>query len=196
MRARILKAKLSFLFRISNPQKDCLSSSIFRVLQEQAYSITLVEQCQYLEEPYGCNFTESILQADGCKETLIDCKSKLMEKDVEYVKSLASAHESLHFVLNYKTSWSKIWDIALDKGPTATNQALCTFKCLSRSLFGDRMCNLCNVSIPDDITYVEHVMTTHLDSDLNKCGSDINWIFDSGARLLTHINSPISVELS
>ncbi len=61
MKARVLKLKLSYLFRLisADPSEDSIASSTFRTLASQdVYGIGLVQQCLFLDSCLGTTATE------------------------------------------------------------------------------------------------------------------------------------------
>ena len=59
--------------------------------------------------------------------------------------------------------WLKVWDEALDHGPTGTLASLSILKLLSKTVFIGRKCpvELCNETIPSGQVLNEHFLTQH-----------------------------------
>ncbi len=69
MKARVLKLKLSYLFRLisADPSEDSIASSTFRTLASQdVYGIGLVQQCLFLDSCLGTTATAGIFNQGAC----------------------------------------------------------------------------------------------------------------------------------
>ena len=67
MRARILSQKLFFfLAHLLDTTYTSLSRAVFHSsLNSDCEEISFIQQCRLLEEPYGTNFTDAVLQGDS-----------------------------------------------------------------------------------------------------------------------------------
>ena len=130
MRARILSLKLSFLAHLLDTTYTSLSRAVFRSsLNSDCEEISLIQQCRLLEEPYGTNFTDAVLQGDS---SLSSVKKDLLKKDRQWQDSLISQHDSLKHLESLKdVPWCKVWDTVLDSGPNAAKYASSVFNILS-----------------------------------------------------------------
>ena len=65
--------------------------------------------------------------------------------------------------------WLKIWDTALDHGPTGTIAVLSILKLLSKTVFTDRKCNVegCDFIIPPNSACHDHFLTQHTDLNID-----------------------------
>ena len=72
--------------------------------------------------------------------------------------------------------WMKVWDEALDRGPTGTLASLSILKLLCKTMFADRKCpvELCNETIPSGHALNDHFLTQHTDLSM-----DIDSLFDT-----------------
>ena len=76
------------------------SSRVFcTVASDDVYKISIVEQCQFLEEEFGTSFTERFLNGpNNADDILKEAKHTLVEKDWSRVLEMANSHCSLKHV--------------------------------------------------------------------------------------------------
>ena len=174
IKARILMRKLSFLAKLLAKDEDTQSVRVFHTISaDNIYSISLVQQCEWLQCELG---TEPILQkclADPVNAPSITkgAKNIILHQDWANIISSANQHQSLKHILGHDpdltaSGWCRIWDLALDYGYRGTKLAQCLFRCLCKPLFGDRMCPHCNTQISSNLTYFEHLCSRHIDFDI------------------------------
>ena len=92
MRLRILNRKLSFLWKLINPQYRSISSDIFNLLKDQDQPL-IVQQSRLLEQINGTNVTSLFL--NGSPVCLKSVKKTLFEADQDYIWSKVESHTSL-----------------------------------------------------------------------------------------------------
>ena len=194
IRARVLIKKLCYLKRVLSSDNDKLSSEVLKFFASRDIStLTIVEQCRYLEGVYETDFTAEVLTTTVSKREL---QKRILATDKEYRLKLYHTHQSLKHIIA-APSWLKIWDMALDHGARGTKAAVCFFSSLSRPLFGDRLCPHCNLSIPQDFSYLEHLVETHHELQLGTVNeltdmtiSAAPSIIDLGKRFLSSSPHP------
>ena len=139
-------------------------------------ALDLVKQCHLLELPYSTNFTSEVLSNSA--GSLKGLKKRIIEVDRSYQLKQALNHPSQKLVTRVAMAvgWLKIWDEALDRGPTGTLASLSILKLLCKTVFADRKCpvELCSETIPSDHALNNHFLTQH--TDLNM---DMDSLFDT-----------------
>ena len=104
------------------------------------------------ELPYSTNFTSEVLSNSA--GSLKGLKKRIIEVDRSYQLKQALNHPSQKLVTRVAMAvgWLKVWDEALDRGPTGTLASLSTLKLLCKTVFADRKCpvELCSETIPSD----------------------------------------------
>jgi len=162
-------------------------------LNSECKEISLIQQCRLLEEPYGTNFTDAVLQGDS---SLSSVKKDLLKKDRQWLDGVISTHNSLkHFASLKDGLCYKVWDAVLDIRLNATKYASSVFNILSWALFGDRQCRYCSQPIPTDQSFFEHISQVHLSmkpsciinsledlSDPESFATAIEFLFDVGHK--------------
>ena len=142
--------------RLVGESEGKLSSQIYHMFAGNDVSkLRIVEQGRNLERAYDTNFTGDILMsADSCGSI----KKNLLSADIELRVKGSNTHQSLkHLSAKHsEISWLKVWDMVLDHGMRGPRAALRLFSTLSRLLFGDRLCTRWDISIAEDLTYLEH----------------------------------------
>ena len=170
MRCRCLCAKLSFLHKILSSEQSTLSTEVFNTLTfSNVESTLLINQCRQLEQPYTQKFTDEVLtNPDVVMRSL---KKQIIRADHSLVLSEANTHPSQSIVAEVAShmGWLKVWDTALDHGPSGTNAVLSILKLLSKTVFADRKCNVegCNFVVPPNDACYEHFLTQHTDLDID-----------------------------
>ena len=174
MRARVLCSKLSYLLKLMLGN-DSISCQVFRSLAaSNVEEILLVRQCRFLESCYGSNITTEIisnpmsLSTSAVKRTIVDL-------DFVKLKSEIGAVPVMKHLLDVETnkagSWLKVWDFALDYGPSGTSSALALLKLLCLKFFSNK-CPIksCGQDIGENLAG-EHFISTHtsIDASLSDC---------------------------
>ena len=158
----ILVKKLKFLAKLTT-YKDLdhtsLSRSLFAALaMKDAYNISLVSQCLFLEEAFGSNFTIQCLeQPDEATHILSSCSDTLHASSKSAATQKARDKPNLqHFIkVDERYSWMKLWDGALDFGVQGTKACQLTLKLLTLRSFG-QTCNVCNGALNSSSTLLNH----------------------------------------
>ena len=179
-----LCAKLGFLSRA------CSGDSTTNTLREEAFkslsysdveALDLVKQCCLLELPYSTKFTSEVLSNSV---TSLRClKKQIIEADRSYQLKQALNHPSQILVTRVATSvgWLRIWDEALDRGPSGTVASLSILKLLCKTVFGDRKCpvELCTEIIPSGQALNNHFLTQHtnVSMDIDSLFDTINFVY-------------------
>ena len=90
-------------------------------------------------------------------------KEQIIKADRSLLLNEVKTHPSQSIVAEVAShmGWLRVWDTALDHGPSGTIAALSIIKLLSKSVFADRKCNVegCDFIIPPNVTYYEHFLT-------------------------------------
>ena len=170
MRCRCLCAKLSFLHKIHSSEQSTLSTEVFNTLTFSSVESTLlINQCRQLEQPYPQKFTNEVLtNPDVVMRSL---KEQIIKADCSLLLSEAKTHPSQSIVAEVTShmGWLKVWDTALDHGPSGTIAVLSILKLLCKTVFADRKCNVegCDFVVPPNATCYEHLLTQHTDLNID-----------------------------
>ena len=107
-----------------------MSAHVFRTLAAgDVNRIQLVQECRYLEENLATSFTTRI-QQQASEVDARELKKTIIAKDWNQTIQQALSHQKSKMVVEV-TSWMKIWDVTLDKGPRGTSPC---WHCSLRSL--------------------------------------------------------------
>ena len=161
VKARVLMRKLIFLKRVVSGD-DVVSSQVFRTLVAgDVNRIQLVQECRYLEENLATSFTSGILQQDSEVDSR-ELKKTIIAKDWNQTLHQALSHQSSKMVAKVAevTSWMKIWDVTLDKGPRGTKSMLALLFEITKPAFGSKPCPYCDIEELDSSLF-HHLMETH-----------------------------------
>ena len=135
-----------------------LSNQFFSRLLETLENAPL----QLLE---GCSFLEAHLGLEGIVVRVKDgsllprkIKDELLLSDQTTLLNNCNTHVSSNLAAKIATStnWLKIWDTALDFGQRGTKAIQSLFKEMTRPVFGNIPCSLCDQSIPESTPYLDH----------------------------------------
>ena len=87
-----------------------------RALVDNVEALSLVRECRELEERYKSNFTSEILNSNEPA----DRHHQKCTKDHQQERSIAAATKGLSLCTNIAecVGWKKLWDHALDHGPS------------------------------------------------------------------------------
>ena len=101
IKARILLRKLCFLSKLLENEDDEMSSRLFRTLSaENVYSISLVEQCKWLQNEISTDpvHQQCLLEPATTKAIVRRAKEDILKRD--WIKTLESArkHQSLKYI--------------------------------------------------------------------------------------------------
>ena len=98
-------------------------------------------------------------------------KEQIIKADRSLQLCEAKNHPSQSIVAEVASNmgWLKIWDTALDHGPTGTIAVLSILKLLSKAVFADRKCNVegCDFIVPPNSACNEHFLTQHTDLNID-----------------------------
>ena len=162
---QILNRKLTFLSKLLSSSEDTLSSRVFKTLaMEDAYSISIVQQCRMLESTLGTNVVTACLKKTDAVSSIVNTwKKQLLKRDFKYLLQSASQHSSTKLVAKLATqvSWSKLWDHALDLGEKGTCCVQSILRELSCPCFSERLCHLCNGHIDSNEGFFDHLCKYH-----------------------------------
>ena len=139
MRCRCLCAKLSFLHKLHSSERSTLSTEVFKTLTFPSIESTLlIKQYRLLEQPYFQKFTDEVLTNPDVVVRLL--KDQIIKADYSLQLCEAKNHPSQSIVAEVASNmgWLKIWDTAIDPGPTGTIAVLSILKLLSKTIFADR----------------------------------------------------------
>ena len=167
---RCLCAKLSFLHKIHSNERSTLSTEVFKTLTFPSIESTLlIKQCRLLEQPYFQKFTDEVLTNPDVVMRLL--KEQIIKADHSLQLCEAKNHPSQSIVAEVASNmgWLKIWDTALDHGPTGTIAVLSILKLLSKTVFADRKCNVegCDFIVPPNSACHDHFLTQHTDLNID-----------------------------
>ena len=97
-------------------------------------------------------------------------KSHLIGKDFELLIEHSLSHNTAKLVASVAktTSWCKLWDTALDFGVKGTRGLQALVREMSRPIFDNSSCNLCNESLNKDTLWFEHICHHHPEIVNNK----------------------------
>ena len=143
IRARVLCIKLAFLLKLLT-RDDTLSSRVFRSLSVSGIeSLHLVRQHRFLESIYESNLTSSVITSPS-SFSIQSLKHKIIDQDFTFLLDQAASDSSLKQVffvaVSTESSWPKVWDTALDKGPPGTLSALAMLKLFCLRTIADNQC--------------------------------------------------------
>ena len=98
-------------------------------------------------------------------------KEQFIKADRSLQLCEAKNHPSQSIVAEFASNigWLKIWDTALDRGPTGTIAVLSILKLLSKTVFADRKCNVegGDFIVPPNSACHEHFLTQHTDLNID-----------------------------
>ena len=87
-------------------------------------------------------------------------KEQIIKADCSLLLSEAKTHPSQSIVpeVTSHIGWLKVWDTALDHGPSGTITVLLILKLLSKIVFADKKCNVegCDFIVPPNAASYEH----------------------------------------
>ena len=96
-----------------------------------------------------------------CKTRCISCmvKAEVTREDHQRLIDSVESESSVALLVPIRevTTWSRIWDQALDWGPRAVEDIKSSLRLLCTPLFTDRKCPSCAEYIPSNLTFFKHV---------------------------------------
>ena len=154
--SRILKQKLSFLCRLLTSDDDSIATRTF--VSQNAYNLSLVKQCIFLDSKLKTNFTALILSDIGSASASLKVMKKFISSiDRQLMLEEAGQHQSV--CLAREVKWLRVWEAA-----TSHSHFL---KLLTMPLFEDRRCRMCDGSIPEDTNFFTHLSQDHTPSSFD-----------------------------
>ena len=161
--SRILITKLKFLCRLLSSETETVATRTLHTLaSEGLYSLGIVQQCIFLDSKLKVNTIPNILNnIDDPRSELKDLEEMILKsgKTLTYEESLN--HQSVKLACNI--NWLRVWESARDKGPYWTRTAQSFYRILTSPLFGDRICRVCSTEVPRELSYIEHLVSSHCD---------------------------------
>ncbi len=158
---RVLIRKLSFLQRLVNSNSASLSGRAMLALSDDTASLCLVRECRELEEVFGTHFTEDIIS--NSTPSLKEVKDAILECDRRELTAKCSAKAPVIAEVAARTSWSKLWDGALDLGDKAVRGLQFLSRAMSHHGCGNHPCPLCDTA-PLLATILDHILDSHYSS--------------------------------
>ena len=104
------------------------------------------------------SFTSTILQQANEVDAK-ELKRTIIAKDWNQTLQQALSHQSSKMVAEV-TSWMKIWDVTLDKGPRGTKSMLALLFEITKPAFGSKPCPYCDIEGLDSSLF-HHLMEAH-----------------------------------
>ena len=162
---RTLIRKLNFLSKLLSGSKDIISWRVFSSLAtDDIYETSIVQQCRMLESRLDTSVLAKCLSDPvNAPDILKRRKKDIIQSDFKMLLSSISNHPTSAAqaaLIGSKTSWRRLWDIALDKGVKDTRVMRTIFKehCRPSSCF---KCSLCDSEIPSNISCLQHACEIH-----------------------------------
>ena len=168
MRLRILQQKLSFLWRLLHPKKTTINVKVMLSLRENGVEPILVQQCKFLEQVYGSNSTDTMLQnnTDYDSISLQYIKKTLQKADINLTWDRISSRSSLT-LLSHDINWMKLWDVAREYGIQGARSITSALKTITIPVFSDEyQCQICDFVFTKGTPPAAHLSETHLGCSL------------------------------
>ena len=138
--ARILTKKLSLLLKVCSGGESMGCRFYTSLAASDRQSLRLIQECQSLENKLDCHG-----MTDGDLEKSEDQQKLIMEADWKASLKEAAKHQSTApAAIANRTTWPKLWDMALDHGPRGTDALQSLYRTLTRPNFGTKPCPLCD----------------------------------------------------
>ena len=161
MRCRVLIRKLSFLQHVVKSNSTCLSGTALLALSDDTASLCLVRECKELEEVFGTHFTHDIIRADA--PPLREVKDAIQGLDRTRLREKCTEKAPLIAAVARRTTWSKLWDCALDIGSKSVKGLQNLSRVMSHHGFGNHPCPLCDTA-PLPTSVLDHLLDCHSSS--------------------------------
>ena len=182
--SRILK--LTYLSHLLSSEEKSIATRTFKTIASQnAYDLSLVKQCIFLDSKLKTNCTTQILSnINNASSSLRAMKKTVTSTDRHLMLKEACKHQSVS--LSSEINWLRVWEAARDKGSFWTKISQSFYKLLTKPLFGERNCHRCDSPIPEDSSFFNHLTQSHAPSstdidsllaDLCSQDSDPNTLF-------------------
>ena len=164
MRCRVLDSKLGFLPRVGTKSPDDLCGRVVLSLSDDIDSLCLVRECRELEEEFGTDLTNGIINGNG-----YDRKEVLHRKD--RIRQLERCKKKAPQIAE-NIGWSKLWDMASDLGWKAVTGLQMLSRAMGHHGQGNHPCHESDDSIMDNESVLDHILKVHwkelhLDSEMD-----------------------------
>ena len=158
----ILIRKLSFLTKLLSDRNYTISGRIFTSIAiVDVNNVGIVQQCRMLEAKLDTPILTQCLKCPTDSPAIV----KASKQDIDYEKllSVSSTHLSTRHIATVaqSTSWSQLWDMALDRGIQGIPSLQLLLKMLSCRIF-DHVCPSCGTTLVQDFSWFEHVCLHHV----------------------------------
>ena len=152
MSTRIFLRKVGFLSKLLCQNNDSLCSRIFTSLAiENVYNTPIVQQWRMLEPQLEIDIvTKCFHDPENVTSIVQSSKKDILKKDYDkLLPESLSHHHSMKLVATVavSSSWRRLWDMALDRGPKWTHSMQFLFKELSCPCTGERLGKVCDHTI-------------------------------------------------
>ena len=122
-------------------------------------SISIVKQCQFLDQVLGAEFTMEFL--NDTQLSLKNLKNRILKADHLKTLKAAEGHPSQCYAVAVanNNAWLKLWDTALDYGSDGTRTSLAILKLMCSTVFTDRKCHVdtCSYNLPANTPLCDHL---------------------------------------
>ena len=128
----------------------------------------LVQQCKFLEQVYGSNLTNTMLQQQGNDEliSLRSIKDTLLKADYNHIWDKVSSRDSLT-LLSRDVHWLKLWDVVREYGIQGVRSIISVLRAITAPVFSDDYtCNLCCFVYSKGTPPATHLAEIHLQCNL------------------------------
>ena len=158
--ARILTKKLSLLLKVCSGGESMGCRFYTSLAASDQQSLRLIQEYQSLENKLDCHdVTDGVLEKSEDQHAI---KKLIMEADWKASLKEAAKHQStaLAAAIANRTTWPKLWDMALHHGPRGTDALQSLYRTLTRPNFGTKPCPFCDNQTAE-ISHFEHFIACH-----------------------------------
>ena len=130
-------------------------------------ALSLVRECRELEERYRSDFTSQILNAEEFTDSagiVREAQDHILREDRTLLLDKVSKYQHLHKIAEC-VGWKKVWDQALDYGPSATKSMKNIVRVITYPDHATRTCPLCELTGLDRAYLAEHFTSHHTRSE-------------------------------
>ena len=162
---RILIRNLSFLAKLLlSDRNDTVIGRIFTSIAiVDINNVGIIQQCRMLEAKLDTHILTKCLKYLPDSAAIVKAsKQDILRSDYERLVSVSSTHPFAKHVATVaqSTSWSWLWDMALDCGVQGTQGLQLLLKMLSYRIF-DHLCPSCGTTLVQDFSWFKHVCLDH-----------------------------------
>lgn len=166
MATRILTRKLLFLSKLLSTQHaKAIISRVFTSLAiDNIYDTSIIQQCRMLESHTRTDCIGTCLSnLDTVSETAKHLVKDLLKEDYNNLIADQTTHTSTKLIVCVAndTSWNRLWDLALDKGPKGTKIMQLLFRVLSKPHATTNFCIKCDHSVEKTVNLFQHAINVH-----------------------------------